>query len=50
MDNDQFCLRARHLSRKCVYHLALNNVKDPRMQDSFDFGMDLVMALVRLFI
>jgi len=30
--------------------LALNNAKDPRMQDSFDFGMDLIMALVRLFI
>jgi len=25
--------------------LALNNAKDPRMQASFDFGMDLVMAL-----
>jgi len=30
--------------------LALNNAKDPRMQDSFDFGMDLVMALLRPFI
>jgi len=30
--------------------LALNNAKDPRMQDSFKFGMNLVMALVRLFI
>jgi len=31
--------------------LALNNAKDPRMQDSLDFGIDLViMALVRPFI
>jgi len=30
--------------------LALNNAKDPRMHDSFDFGMDLLMALVRLFV
>jgi len=30
--------------------LALNNAKDPRMQHSFDFGMDLVMAFVRPFI
>jgi len=25
--------------------IALNNAKDSRMQDSFDFGMDFVMAL-----
>jgi len=30
--------------------LVLNNAKDPRMQDSFDFGMDLVTDLVRPFI
>jgi len=30
--------------------LALNNAKDPRMQDSFDFGMYLVMTVVRPFI
>jgi len=26
------------------------NAKNPRMQDSFNFGIDLVMALVRPFI
>ena len=29
---------------------ALNNSKDPRSQDSFKFGMDLVMSLVLPFI
>jgi len=30
--------------------LALNNAIDRRMQETFDFGMDLVMAFVRPFI
>jgi len=30
--------------------LALNNAKDPKMQNSLDFGMDLVMGFVRPFI
>jgi len=30
--------------------LALINAMAPRMQDLFDFGMDLVMALMRPFI
>ena len=29
---------------------AMNNSKDPRLQDSFNFGMDLVMVLVLPFI
>jgi len=43
--NDQFRLCARHLSRKYVH---LNNAKDPRMQNSLDFGMDLVRPFIKI--
>jgi len=34
----------------CVNVSTIDNAKDPRIKNSFDFGMDLVMALVRPFI